>query len=96
MYIKIVNNGRTTNLKVCIPPNSPSTIALTMPPTAYTNSLYVCSNTHKLTHFYYACLNYPVVSALIKAINAEWWPGLTTTCVCRHINTSFKCNMDQV
>ncbi len=40
----------------------------TTPPTMHAYSLYKCSTTHKLMYFYYACLNYPVVSTLIKAI----------------------------
>jgi hypothetical protein len=82
-----------TNYKVAIPPQDTPTIELPTPPTAHAYSLYKCSTTHKLMHFYYACLNYPVVSTLIKAINAGYlrgWPGLTSDRVHRHINVSVK------
>ncbi len=68
--MKIVDNGWTTNYKVTIPPQEKPTIKLTTPPTVYVYSLYKCSTMHKLTHFYYACLNYPVVSTLIKVFKA--------------------------
>ncbi len=66
--MKIVDDRWTTDYKAAIPPQEKPTIELTTPPTAHAYSLYECSTTHKLTHFYYACLNYPVVSTLIKAI----------------------------
>ena len=43
--------------KVAILPQEKTTVKLTTPPTAHAHSLYKCSTTHKLTHFYYACLN---------------------------------------
>jgi hypothetical protein len=70
--VKIVDNGWTTDYKVAIPTQDKLTIELTTPPTTHDYSLYKCSTTHKLMHFYYACLNYPVVSTLIKAINAGY------------------------
>jgi hypothetical protein len=91
--VKIVDNGWTTNYKMAIPPQKKPTIELTTPPTTHAYSLYECSTMHKLTHFYYACLNYPIVSTLIKAINAGYlqgWPGLTMDHVCRHINISVQ------
>ncbi len=74
----------TTNYKVAILPQDKPTIELTTPPTMHAYSLDGCSTTHKLTHFYYACLNYPFLSTLIKAINAgclRGWLGLTTDCI---------------
>jgi hypothetical protein len=70
--VKIVDNGWTTNLHVPIPDSDPElpTIALVMPPTTWANSLYECSTTHKLTHFYCTCLNFPIVLTLILALNA--------------------------
>ncbi len=53
-------------------------------------------------HFYYTCLNCPVVSTLILALNAGYlkgFPGLTADRVRRHINVSIKFergHMDQV
>ncbi len=82
-------------------PKSP-TIALAMPPTAWANSLYECSTTHKLTHFYYAFLNFPVVLTLILALNARYlkgFLGLTADRVCQHIDVfvESECgHMDQV
>jgi hypothetical protein len=70
--VKIVDHGWTTSYKVAIPPQEQLTIELTTPPTMHTYSLYECSTMHKLMHFYYACLNYPVVSTLIKAIKAGY------------------------
>jgi hypothetical protein len=70
--VKILDDGWLTNYKVAIPPQKLPAIKLTMPPTAYAYSLYKCSTMHKLMHFYYACLNYPVVSILIKAIKAGY------------------------
>ena len=58
-----------------------------LPTTAIANSLYECSNTHKLMHFYYACLNFPVKSTLLLAIKAGYlkgFPGLTADRVRRH------------
>jgi hypothetical protein len=72
------------------------------PATAIANSLYECSNMHKLIHFYYACLNFPVKSTLILAIKAGYlkgFPGLTVDQVRRHINVnvaSERGHMDQV
>ncbi len=87
--VMIVDNGWTTNYKVAIPTQDKPTIELTTPPTMHAYSLYECSTTHKLMHFYYGWLNYPVVSTLIKAINAGYlreWPGLTADRVCQHID----------
>ncbi len=70
--VKIVNGRWTTVYKVAIPLQEAPTITLTMPPTTHAYSLYVCSTTHKLTHFYFTCLNYPAVSTLIKAIKAGY------------------------
>jgi hypothetical protein len=73
-----------------------------LPTTAVANSLYECSNTHKLIHFYYACLNFPVKSTLILAIKAGYlkgFPGLTADRVRRHINVNVASErgpMDQV
>jgi hypothetical protein len=78
--MKIVNDWWMTNYKVAIPPQEPPTIKLTTPPTVYAYSLYKCSTMHKLMHFYYTCLNYPVISPLIKATNTGYlqgWTGLT-------------------
>jgi hypothetical protein len=102
--IKIMDERWTTNLHVPIPGGDPKppTIALTTPPTAWANSLYECSTTHKLTHFYYACLNFPVVSTLILALIAGYlkgFPGLTADRVRRHIDVSDgskRGHMDQV
>jgi hypothetical protein len=72
------------------------------PTTAVANSLCECSNTHKLIHFYFACLNFPVKSTLILAIKAGYlkgFPGLTVDRVRRHINidvASKRGHMDQV
>jgi hypothetical protein len=69
------------------------TVELTTLPTAHAYSLYEWSTMHKLTHFYYTCLNYPVVSTFIKAINAGYlrgWPGLTADHVRQHINISVE------
>jgi hypothetical protein len=103
-HVKIVDDGWTTNLHVPIPDGDPEppTIALVMPPTAWAKSLYECSTTQKLTHIYYACLNFPVVSTLILALNAGYlkgFPGLIANRVCRHINASIESKwgyMDQI
>ncbi len=100
--VKIVDNGWTTDYKVAIPTQDKPRVKLTTPPTAHAYSLYKCSIMHKLTHFYYTCLNYPVISTLIKAIKAGYlrgWPGLTAECIRRHINISVESNqghMNQV
>ncbi len=79
-------------------PSSPCTT----PVTAVANSLYKCSNTHKLIHFHYACLNFSVKSTLILAIKAGYlkgFPGLTVNRVRRHIDVdvaSERGHMDQV
>ncbi len=88
-----MDDGWTTKYKVAIPPQERPTVKLPTPPTAHAYSLYKCSTTHKLTHFYYACLNYPVVSTLIKAIKVGYlqrWPGLTTERVHSHIDISME------
>ncbi len=61
-----------TKYKVTISTQDKPTIKLTTPSTVHAYILYECSTMHKLTHFYYTCLNYPVVSTLIKAINAGY------------------------
>ncbi len=72
LRVKTVDDGWMTNYKVAIPPQKKTAIELTTPPTAHAYSLYECSTMHKPTHFYYACLNYPVLSMLIKAINVGY------------------------
>ncbi len=73
-----------------------------LPATAIANSLYECSNTHKLIHFYYACLNFPVKSTLLLTIKAGYlkgFPGLTADRVRCHIDVnvaSERGHMDQV
>jgi hypothetical protein len=62
----------TIDYKVTILPQEKPTVNLMTPPTAHAYSLYECSTMHKLMHFYYTCLNYPVVSTLIKAIKAGY------------------------
>jgi hypothetical protein len=94
-WVKIVDNGWTTNYKVAIPPQEKPSVELTTPPTRHAYSLYECSTMHKLMHFYYACLNYPIVSTLtlIKAIKGGYlqgWPRLTAERICRHINISVE------
>jgi hypothetical protein len=93
--IKIMDNGWTTNLHVPIPNGDPEppTIALAMPPTTWANSLYECSTTHKLTHFYHACLNFPIVFTLILTLYAVYlkgFPSLTADRVCQHIDVSIE------
>jgi hypothetical protein len=88
-----VDNGWTTDYKATITQQEKPTIELTTPPTAYAYSLYEYSTLHKLTHFYYVCLNYPVVSTLIKAIKVGYlrgWPGLIAERVQRHIDVSVE------
>ncbi len=70
--VKIVGDGWTIDYKVAIPLQEKPTIKLATPPTAHVYSLYECSTMHKLMHFYYMCLNYPVLSTLIKAIKAGY------------------------
>jgi hypothetical protein len=70
--VKIVDDRWTTNYKAAIPPQKKPTIELTTLHTTHAYSLYECSTMYKLMHFYYACLNFPVVSTLIKAINAGY------------------------
>jgi hypothetical protein len=75
--VMIMDDGWTTNLRVPIPDSDPSppTIALATPPTAWANSLYECSTTHKLTHFYYACLNFPNTLMSLLSLNEANEPG---------------------
>jgi hypothetical protein len=97
--VKIVDVGWATSYKVAILPQDNPTIELTTPPTAHAYSLYKCSTMHKLTHFYYTFLNYPVVSTLIKAINAGYlrgWPGLTADRIRQHINVSVESKQRQM
>jgi hypothetical protein len=42
---------------------------------AQANSLYECSNKHQLIQYYYACLNYPVPSSLLQAIDRGYCRG---------------------
>jgi hypothetical protein len=102
--VKLVDDGWTTNLTIrddaLRPPipltTTPTGIAVAAPPTAtvveaQANSLYECSNTHQLIHYYYACLNYPVPSSLLQAIDRGYfrgWQGLTSQRVRRHIKGS--------
>ncbi len=102
--IKLVDNGRKTKLTICDDPTrppiplttTPTGIAMAAPttdrvPEAQANSLYECSNTHQLIHYYYACLNYPVPSSLLQAIDRGYfrgWQGLTSQRVRRHITGS--------
>jgi hypothetical protein len=60
LRVRIVDNGWMANYKVATSTQDKPTIKLTTPPTAHAYSLYECSTTHKLAHFYYACLNYPL------------------------------------
>jgi hypothetical protein len=72
--------GGQPTTRIAIPPQEKLTIELTAPTTAHAYSLYEYSTMHKLTHFYYVCLNYPIVSTLIKTIKVGYlrgWPGLT-------------------
>ena len=62
-----MDKGWTIDYKETIPPQEKPTIELTTPPTKHAYSLYKCSTMHKLMHFYYPCLNYHIVSTLIKA-----------------------------
>jgi hypothetical protein len=92
-WVKIVDDGWTTNYKVATLTQDKLTIKLATPPTVHAYSLYEFSTMHKLMHFYYACLNYPVISTLIKAINVGYiqgWPGLTTDRIHQHINISVE------
>ena len=83
-----MDNGWTTKLTIrddaMRPPipltTAPTGIAMAAPTTntvqeAQVNSLYKCSNTHQLIHYYYACLNYPVPSSLLQAINHGYFRG---------------------
>jgi hypothetical protein len=102
--VKIMDKGWTTNLHVPIPDGDPkpSTIALATPPTTWANSLYECSTTDYLTHFYYACLNFPIMSTLILTLNAGYlkgFPGITADRVRQHLDVSVESkrgHMDQV
>jgi hypothetical protein len=102
--VKIMDDGWTSNLHVPIPDSDPEppTIALITPPITWANSLYECLTTHKLTHFYYTCLNFPIVLTLILALNAGYlkgFLGLTANRVFCHIDVSIKSkrgHMDQV
>ena len=102
--VKLVDDGWTTKLTIrddaTRPPipltTTPTGIAMAAPTTdtvkeAQANSLYECSNTHQLIHYYYACLNYPVPSSLLQAIDRGYsrgWRGLTSQRVRRHITGS--------
>jgi hypothetical protein len=114
-HVKLVDDGWNTKLTICddatrlpIPlTTTPTGIVMPAPttnrvPEAQANSLYECSNTHQLIHYYYACLNYPVPSSLLQAINRRYfrgWQGLTAQRVQHHITGSPKSAMghlDQV
>jgi hypothetical protein len=90
----IVDDGRTTNLKIDDNFITPQT-------TAITHSLYDYNNTHQLTHFFHACLFLPVVSTLTNAINKGYlkgFLGLTAQHMCRHVqinDATKKGHMDQ-
>ncbi len=60
-HVKIMDYGWTTNLHA--------------PPIMWPNSLDECLTTHKLMHFYYTCLNFLVMLALILALNAGYLKG---------------------
>ena len=90
--VKLEDDGWTTKLTIrddaTHPPipltTTPTGIAMATPTTveeAQANSLYECSNTYQLIHYYYACLNYPVPSSLLQAIDRGYfrgWRGLTS------------------
>jgi hypothetical protein len=91
----IVDNGWTTKLTVwdVTRPIFPLATTPTRVPsksnTTLSKSLYECSNTGKLTKFYYAFLNYPVKSTLTNAINRGYlkgWRGLTSQRTHHHIS----------
>jgi len=102
--IKLVDDGWTTKLTIrddaTWPPipltTTPTGIVMAVPTNdtveeAQANSLYECSNTYQLIHYYYACLNYPVPSSLLQAIDRGYfrgWQGLTSQRVRRHITGS--------
>ena len=113
--VKLVDDGWNTNLTIhddaTRPPipltTTPTGIAMAAPTNnkfseAHANSLYECSNTHQLMHYYYACLNYPVPSTLLHAIDRGYfrgWQGLTSQRVRRHISgtpESAMGHLDQV
>ena len=111
--VKLVDDGWNTKLTIRDdakrPPipltTTPTGIAMATPTTvdeAQANSLYECSNTHQLIHYYYACLNYPVPSSLLQAIDRGYfrgWRGLTSQRVRRHITGSPESamgHMDQI
>ncbi len=99
-----MDDGWTTKLTIrddtTQPPipltTAPTGIAMAAPTTntveeAQANSLYECSNTHQLIHYYYACLNYPFPFSLLQAINRGYfrgWRGLTAQWVRCHITGS--------
>lgn len=92
--VKIIDSRWTT--KLTLPSNAAFPIlALITPPTSIAqameisppmvdhqaNSLYECSNMHQLTHYCYACLKYPGISALTKDIDKVFlkgWHSLTS------------------
>jgi hypothetical protein len=102
--VKIINDGWAMDYRIPVPTkeSEPPTIPLVTPPTSLANSLYECLTTHKLTHFYYACLNFLVLSTLILALTAGYlkgFPGLTADRVRCHIDVSSEYgrgHMDQV
>jgi hypothetical protein len=83
-----VNDGWNTKLTIrdnaTRPPipltTTPTGIVMATPttnkvPEAQANSLYECSNTHIFIHYYYVCLNYPVPSSLLQAIDRGYFRG---------------------
>jgi hypothetical protein len=99
-----VDDGWNTNLIIrddaLRPPipltTTPTGIAMATPTTdkvteAQANSLYECSNTQQLMQYYYACLNYPIPSSLLQAMDGGYfrgWRGVTSQRVQRHIKGS--------
>ena len=99
-----MDDGWTTKLTIrddsTRPPiplkTTPTGIAMATPTTdkvtEQANSLYECLNTHQLIHYYYyTCLNYPVPSSLIQAIDHGYfrgWRGLTSQRTRCHITGS--------
>ncbi len=96
-----MDDGWTTKVTVQDDAECPP-IALSTPPTGittptnspitngdeHTNILYKSSNTHQLMHYNHACLNYPVPSSLIQAIDCSYikgWHDLTFKFACCHI-----------
>ncbi|KAL7479566.1 LOW QUALITY PROTEIN: hypothetical protein ACHAW6_005291 [Cyclotella cf. meneghiniana] len=60
-----------------IAPHDPN-ILLSTEPTAQTNSIYECKNTHQLINFYYATMGYPSPHAINQGY-FQGWTRLTST-----------------